>query len=273
MSSAKPLPRQDLELILERTAPLWEEVRGHRILLTGGTGFFGRWLVESFCFVNELLGLGAEVTLLTRNPEAFARKCPHLASNPAVKLHSGDVRNFLFPEEEYKYVIHAATESSAKQAPEDPVEMLSTIVAGTERTLEFAATHGTRKFLLTSSGAVYGKHPADVTHVPESYAGAPDPLDASNVYAGGKRTSELLCAIYQKKSTLKSKLPAAGLSAVRIFHWTSTSPSATSSGMFLQAGRFRFRGTAPRDDLICMPPTWPCGCGRCCFVHRRLSRS
>jgi nucleoside-diphosphate-sugar epimerase len=206
MSSANPLPRQDLELILERTAPLWEEVRGHRILLTGGTGFFGRWLVESFCFVNELLGLGAEVTLLTRNPEAFARKCPHLASNPAVKPHSGDVRNFLFPEGEYKYVIHAATESSAKQAPEDPVEMLSTIIAGTERTLEFAATHGTRKFLLTSSGAVYGKQPADVMYVPESYAGAPDPLDASNVYAGGKRTSELLCAIYQKKSSLECKI-------------------------------------------------------------------
>lgn len=206
MSSANPLPRQDLELILEHTAPLWEEVRGHRILLTGGTGFFGCWLLESFCFVNELLALGAEATLLTRNPEAFARKCPHLASNPAVKLHSGDVRNFLFPEGEYRYVIHAATGASAKQAPEVPLEMFSTIIAGTERTLEFAATHGTRKFLLTSSGAVYGKQPANVTHVPESYAGAPDPLDASNVYAEGKRAAELLCALYQKKANLECKI-------------------------------------------------------------------
>lgn len=63
MSLAKPLPRQDLELIREHTAPLWEEVRGSRIFLTGGTGFFGCWLVESFCFVNNLLGPGAVATI------------------------------------------------------------------------------------------------------------------------------------------------------------------------------------------------------------------
>jgi hypothetical protein len=43
-------------------------------------------------------------------------------------------------------VIHAATEASAKQAHEAPLEMLSTIIAGTERTLEFAVTHRARKF-------------------------------------------------------------------------------------------------------------------------------
>jgi dTDP-glucose 4,6-dehydratase len=78
--------------------------------------------------------------------------------------------------------------------------MLSTIIAGTERTLEFAATHGTQRFLLTSSGAVYGKQPSDMTHVSENYAGSPDPLDPANVYAEGKRTAELLCAIYSSKN-------------------------------------------------------------------------
>jgi dTDP-glucose 4,6-dehydratase len=206
MSPANPLPGQDLELILEHTALLWEEVRGSRIFLTGGTGFFGCWLVESFCFVNRLLSLGAKATILTRNPEVFAKKCPHLASDTAVTLQAGDVRRFSFPEGEYTYVIHAATEASAKQAPGAPLEMLSTIIAGTERALEFAVTHGTRKFLLTSSGAVYGEQPADLTHIPESYAGAPDPVDSSNVYAEGKRTAELLCALYQKTGRLDCKI-------------------------------------------------------------------
>ena len=206
MSPANPIARPDLELILEHTAPLWEEVRGSRIFLTGGTGFFGCWLVESFCFVNHLLGLGAEATILTRSPEAFAQKCPHLASDTAVTLQAGDVRSFLFPEGEYRYVIHAATDATAKQAAEAPLEMLSTIIAGTEHTLEFADTHGTGKFLLTSSGAVYGKQPPEMTHVPESYAGAPDPVNPANVYAEGKRTAELLCALYQKRDRLDCKI-------------------------------------------------------------------
>jgi nucleoside-diphosphate-sugar epimerase len=196
----------DLELIAANTQGLWEELRGQHLFITGGTGFFGCWLVESFCFVNHLLSLGAKATILTRHPEVFVRKCPHLASDEAVTLQTGDVRDFLFPDGEYTYVIHAATEASAKQAMEAPLDMFSTIVAGTERTLNFAVTHGARKFLLTSSGAVYGKQPADVTHVPESYAGAPDPLDPANCYAEGKRTAESLCALYQKTGCLECKI-------------------------------------------------------------------
>jgi nucleoside-diphosphate-sugar epimerase len=74
--------------------------------------------------------------------------------------------------------------------------MFDTIVGGTRRTLEFARRSGARRFLLTSSGAVYGRQPADLTHVPEEYAGGPDPANAGQVYAEGKRAAEMLCAVY-----------------------------------------------------------------------------
>jgi nucleoside-diphosphate-sugar epimerase len=196
----------DLDLLAARNDDFWHELRGHRLFLTGGTGFFGCWLVESFCHMNRLLELNARVTILTRSPEAFARKCPHLVSDPAVNLLSGDVRSFEFPDGEFRFVIHAATEARARQAENAPLEMLSTIIAGTERVLQFAVTHGTRKFLLTSSGAVYGKQPPELTHVPETFTGAPNPLDPASVYAEGKRTAELLCALYQRDSELECKI-------------------------------------------------------------------
>jgi nucleoside-diphosphate-sugar epimerase len=195
---ARRLSSTDLDFILHQTETLWEAMRGQRMFITGGTGFFGCWLVESFCHINRELALDASVTVLTRGPANFIAKAPHLAADPAVQLLAGDVRDFEFPDGAFPFVIHAATEASARQAADAPLEMLSTILAGTERALEFAATHGAARFLLTSSGAVYGRQPTEITHLSESYAGAPDPLDPNSVYAEGKRAAELMCALYQK---------------------------------------------------------------------------
>jgi dTDP-glucose 4,6-dehydratase len=204
--TAYPLPIADLNSIFRETESLWEEMRNQRIFLTGGTGFFGCWLLESFAYINRVLDLNAEATVLTRNPAAFAAKCPHLAANSAITLLPGDVRTFDFPEGEFSFVIHAATEASARQAADEPLEMLTTILAGTERTLKFAASHGTRKLLLTSSGAVYGPQPSDIVHLGEDYRGGPDPLDPSSVYAEGKRVSEQMCALYAKHTTMEIKI-------------------------------------------------------------------
>ena len=206
MNQANPLSPQDLDSILEQTAALWEEARGKRILVTGGTGFFGCWLVESFCHVAKLLNLGARLVVLTRKPGEFAAKCPHILANPNVSLHSGDVRHFTFPDGEFQYVLHCAAETKARAVADDPASAFSTIVSGTERTLQFAAESGVQKFLLTSSGAVYGRQPDTLTHIPETYPGAPDPLDVNGVYAESKRAAELLCALYEKKYRLECKI-------------------------------------------------------------------
>lgn len=202
----QPLPVADLNHILNETRPLWEEMRGKRIFITGGTGFFGCWLLESFSHINRRLSLNAHATVLTRNPAAFVKKCPHLAADPALAFHAGDVRDFSFPEGSFEYLIHAATEASARQAAENPLEMLTTIVDGTERILDFATTHGTCKLLLTSSGAVYGKQPANLTHIPEDYLGGPDPLDPASVYAEGKRISEQMCALQSILGAIEIKI-------------------------------------------------------------------
>ena len=67
----KRLPIEDLEHIFENTQDIWESFRGKSIFLTGGTGFFGKWLLESFIYANEKLSLNSKITTLTRNPEAL----------------------------------------------------------------------------------------------------------------------------------------------------------------------------------------------------------
>lgn len=196
----------DLDDILKHTEGFWEELRGQRLFITGGTGFFGCWLLESFTWANDRLGLDASATVLSRDPAAFRRKAPHLARHAAVRFHTGDVRSFVFPEGRFSHVIHAATEASAKLNREDPLLMLDTIVLGTRRTLDFAVECGAEKFLLVSSGAVYGRQPPETPRVPEEYAGAPDPMDPQSAYGEGKRMAELLCAIYRERHGIEARV-------------------------------------------------------------------
>ena len=149
----------DLDHVLTHTQGLWEELRGGRLFLTGGTGFFGCWLLETFAWANDRLGLGAEAVVLTRDAAAFGRKAPHLAGRTDLRFHTGDVRDFAFPDGRFTHVIHAATEASVPLNNDAPLTMLDVIVQGTRRTLDFARQCGSPKVLLTSSGAVYGRQP------------------------------------------------------------------------------------------------------------------
>ena len=196
----------DLDHVLAHTQGLWDELRGQRIFVTGGTGFFGCWLLESFVWANDKLNLGASAVVLTRNPAAFEAKAPHLASHPAIQFHTGDIRSFSFPPGKFSHIIHAATEASAKLNDENPLLMFDTIVEGTRRALELARQSGAKKFLLTSSGAVYGRQPPDLTHLAEDYGGGPDPTGVEWSYGEGKRAAEMLCVLYARQHGLLPKI-------------------------------------------------------------------
>jgi dTDP-glucose 4,6-dehydratase len=192
-------PIRDLNEICDTVGQRWDGLRHARLFLTGGTGFYGKWLLESLVHANERMKLGAHCTVLTRDPQAFARQAPHLISHAAIDFITGDVRDFTFPASDFSHVIHAATPASARLIDEAPLEMFETIVRGTERMLEFARCCDARRFLFTSSGAVYGKQPAAVTQVAEDFAGGPDPTAPRSAYAEGKRAAEMHGVLFARR--------------------------------------------------------------------------
>jgi len=202
----QPIATADLDLILQHTRSLWDEMRQQRMFITGGTGFFGSWLLSSFLHIHQALSLNATATVLTRNPAQFAARAPHLANHPAITLLHGDIRTFEMPTGRFDFVLHAATDVVAITAAASTLDRYSSIADGTAHVLDFAATHGARKFLLTSSGAVYGKQPASLSHIPEDYTGAPNVLSAASAYGEGKRASELMCALYAQQSSIEFKI-------------------------------------------------------------------
>ena len=201
------LPQQDLEHILSHTQGLWEPLREQSIFLTGGTGFVGTWLLESLLWANDKLDLRVSVVVLTRNPRRFREQAPHLADHPAVRLIEGEAASFEYPTGAFPYVIHAAMEPAFEPDAERPLGAFASTVDGTRRVLEFARTHGVRRFLFTSSGAVYGKQPSQMTHIAEDYAGAPSTTDMNTVYGQAKRVSEFMCAMYGRVYGFDATIP------------------------------------------------------------------
>lgn len=195
----------DLEHILFHTKDLWEHLRGKTILITGGTGFFGKWLLESFCYANETLALNATAIVLSRNPHAFLTQCSWLQQS-CLSFIQGDVTSFAFPEGTIDYIIHAATEASATLIAAQPLYMYDTIVAGTRHILELAKEKKVKSVLHTSSGAVYGVQPSEISHISEDYRGAPDTARADAAYGEGKRVAEMLAAVYHRQYGVPSRI-------------------------------------------------------------------
>lgn len=173
-----------------------------RLLLTGGTGFFGRSLLQWFANARN----PTPVTILTRSPQAFLERHPQWASCHWLQLHEGDVTRMdtlagLAAPDRFTHVLHAATDST-DVAGCTSYGRMDQIMLGTRNMLEFSVRTGVQRFLLTSSGAVYGPQPPEMAEIAEDYRGAPDPLLPGSTYGLAKRMAEHLCALATREHGL-----------------------------------------------------------------------
>lgn len=191
----RALPESDLDEIVASAEADLRSLRGAHVLITGATGFFGTWLVAALLHGSRALDLGLRVTALARAPDRLRDRLV-VDGRDDLALLAADVREFAPPPgADFSHVIHAATAASARLNEEDPRAMFDVVVTGTRRVLDVARACGASRVLFTSSGAVYGRQPEDVTHVDEACPRGPDPLDPKSAYAEAKRAAELLCGI------------------------------------------------------------------------------
>ena len=152
-----------------------------RIFVTGGTGFFGKSILD-YLKRHPDFRAGDEWMILSRDPERFqSRNADLLDQGRKIGFVTGDVRDFC-AEGRYDEIIHAATAAVTTMADD---EMTSTIVEGTRHVLDFAKSSGAKKILLTSSGAVYGPQTAPV--------GEDAPCNPVTAYGKGKLEAERMC--------------------------------------------------------------------------------
>lgn len=174
---------------------------GQRLFITGGTGFFGLWLLSALRVLRQH-GIEVQTCVLSRNPSAFLERYPQFRDQSWLDFIVGNVRDFEIPAQKFDLLLHAAAETSIS-AHADPTKMFDDIVLGTQRILQLSRSNEVKRILLISSGAVYGPQAPHLTHQPDDSLTACDPWLTSSAYGEGKRVMELMGAMLQKNSAIE----------------------------------------------------------------------
>ncbi|MEB3353745.1 MAG: NAD(P)-dependent oxidoreductase, partial [Cyanobacteriota bacterium] len=103
----------------------------------------------------------------------------------------------------FTHVLHAATDSTIGPSL-TPLQRYDQIVEGTRNILDLAVATGARRFLLTSSGGIYGPQPAHLAAIPEDWPGSPPLAEPSTAYSQAKRAAEHLCALVGEQHGLET---------------------------------------------------------------------
>jgi dTDP-glucose 4,6-dehydratase len=186
--------REDLDDIVGACTDAMRKLSGSSLLLTGGSGFIARYLVESVIRFNEISGAAPCVlTLPSRNPELLmSRYRRQVDAKEIVVVEWTGLRATDLAGRRWDYVVHGAATVDPVSVAQDPggsfrdaIDMAATIV-------DVAKSSAARRIVLISSGAVYGEQPADMAEIPETFGGGPDRTAPGTAYGEAKRASELL---------------------------------------------------------------------------------
>lgn len=179
--------KNDIELIAEQNLN-WDVLTGKTIMISGGTGFIGSFIINVFRYRNKKYHQGIKVVSLSRHGEC---------SDDTVEYLTHDILYPLSYEKNVDYVLHLASNTHPYQYAKDPVGTITTNVIGCNNLLSFSKEHGISKFILASSVEIYGEGTASLMN--ESYCGYLDCNNARSGYNEAKRTCEALCQSYKKQ--------------------------------------------------------------------------
>ena len=188
---------------------LQEELRllaGHRLLITGGAGFLGYYLVQTITHWNRDAAAADRVDLTVW--DNFFRGVPawlaRLEGTPGLRI--GRV-NLIEPlpgdVEPFDWVIHAAGIASPSIYRKHPLETIDANINGLRNLLEWGRRQADggrplRGFLFYSSSEIYGDPAPDAIPTPETYRGNVSCTGPRACYDESKRFGETLGTIYAR---------------------------------------------------------------------------
>jgi nucleoside-diphosphate-sugar epimerase len=186
--------REDLEFIVNSDLS-WDSFDGSTVLITGANGFLPSYMLETLLYLNDKYNKKINVIALARNKEKTLKKFSHHKDRHDLQFIFQDICEpvVVKKNKDINYIIHAASQASAKYYKIDPVGTLSANIIGTMNLLKIAQKEYLKSFLYFSTGGVYGKGVEDRIPTTENDYGYLDPTDINSCYTESKRMGENIC--------------------------------------------------------------------------------
>ena len=153
----------DLNFIYIKCKYEFDLLTNKSILITGGTGFFGKWFLELIFYANKNYNTNILTTLITRNENRFLLENPHFKNNKFLKIIQIDIVDLKKINHKFDFLLHmAATSATETFNGETDANKTSTLFNGAKNIMEIAIASNIPKILFTSSGVVYGSSSKDM---------------------------------------------------------------------------------------------------------------
>jgi nucleoside-diphosphate-sugar epimerase len=201
---ATDIVREDVRDVIAGRQQVLDPLRQRHIFVTGGSGFLGTWIVELVAYLNEQHSFGTRVTVYSRQSRSLLARAPHLRRHDWLHFQDGDVRYLAEMPRDVAFVVHAAAVTDRRLFASCPSLVAETNSIGTARVLKAALLlDSLEKFVLLSSGLVYGSQTWSAHAIDEEFVGPLPRTTVAAVYAESKRMAE----VFAQAAISEAKLP------------------------------------------------------------------